>query len=100
MAEVIQFPGRSRPEPIRKEARPAAAPASMPAEEGVLNRIPVGRFQSILPDVTDAMQPIEAFIAACQFYAIGGQDQGRRAKAALAKFQQLIATTPQPPGAA
>jgi hypothetical protein len=73
---------------------------STPVEEGILNRVPTGKFAAILPDVTDGMQPIEAFIAACQFYAVGGQDQGKRAKAALAKFQQLIATTPQPPGAA
>jgi hypothetical protein len=106
VSNVIQFPRKeAAPEP-KPEARQSftRAPrpaAERPAEQGVLNQIPVGKFAAILPDVTDEMNPIEALLAATQFYAVGGVDSGKRAQKAFAKFQQAVAqSNPQPPSAA
>lgn len=111
MAEILQFPGKKaapelEPAP-RQEFTRAPRPnrvqevVDSPAVQGALNRIQVGRYAAILPDVTDQHNAIEALIAAAQFYAVGGVDSGTRARKALEKFQQAVSeSTPQPPSAA
>jgi hypothetical protein len=102
-ADILQFPRKQtepaqEPKPeLRQQAftRTPRPCVERPVVQGVLNQIPVGKFAAILPSVTDEQNVIEALLAATQFYAVGGVDQGERARKALAKFQQSI--NPQPP---
>ncbi|MFW6855284.1 hypothetical protein ACODYM_28755 [Burkholderia gladioli] len=98
MAEILQFPSRKPAGTTTPTKAPRAAAerptAPTSGNNGILHRIPVGRYAALLSQVTDEMNPIEALLAASQFYAVGGTDGGDTARRALEKFHQMVNPTP------